>query len=156
MGTEKTPAEILAETLAALEKQVAEKTAAVRGEAPETSRKIEEAKADLEYLSLVERFNALGKQGQRYAIVDVTSHGKGFVVVVLGPKAELHRKAIGHLVKEDKLTDAKVIEITRDYVKHPSLEAFDAMIAEVPSVADVCFRAVSDLWGARARIRQEK
>lgn len=152
MSTEKTPAEILAD----LERQLAEKTAEVKGADPDTARKIEDAKADLEYLSLVQRFNAVGKQGQKYAIVDVTAHGKGFVVLVASPKAELHRKTISHLVKKDELTDAKILEITREYVRHPAIESFDAMVAEVPSVTDVCFAAVSDLWGARARIRLEK
>lgn len=150
--TAKTPAEILAE----LEAQIATKTTEIKGADPETSRKIEDAKADLEYLALVQRFNALGKQGQKYAIVDITSHGKGFVVVVNGPKAELHRKTISHLVKEDKLTSAKLLEITREYVKHPALDDFDTMIAEVPAVPDVCFEALQDLWGQRARIRLEK
>lgn len=152
MDAAKTPTEILAE----LEQQIAAKTTEIKGDDPDTARKISDAKSDLEFLALIERFNTLGKQGQKYAVVDVTSYGKGFVVVVNGPKAELHRKAISHLVKEDKLTDAKVLEITREYVKHPSLEVFDAMIAEVPSVQDVCFAAISDLWGARTRIRLEK
>lgn len=150
--TEKTPAEILAE----LEQQIAAKTTEIKGADPETSRKIEDAKADLEYLGLVEKFNALGKQGQKYAIVDVTSHGKGFIVLVNGPRAELHSKAVTHLAKQDGLTDAKVIEIVREYVKHPALETFDAMLTEVPSCMYVCFQAVQDLWGARARIRLEK
>lgn len=152
MSNEKTPAEILAE----LEQQVEAKTVAVKGADPETARKIEDAKADLAYLALVEKYNAIGRQGQKYAIVDVTSHGRGFVVLVTGPKAEVHRKSVQHLVKEDKLTDAKLHEITRDYVKHPSVEEFDAMVAELPSVTDVCFLAVQDLWGARAKIRLEK
>lgn len=149
---EKTPAEVLAE----LERQVAEKAAAVKGADPETARKIDDAKADLEYLGLVEKFNALGKQGQKYAIVDVTSHGHGFIVLVSSPKAELHRKTISHLVKDEKLTDAKIVEIVREYVKHPALETFDSMLSVLPSVADVCFAALTDLWGARARIRLEK
>lgn len=152
IATEKTPAEILAD----LEQQIASKTLEVRGEDVETQRKIESAKADLEYLELQKRFNALGKQGEKYAIVDVTAHGRGFVVVVTGPKAELHRKTITHLAKNDELTDAKLLEIARDYVKHPEIEAFDAMVAEVPDVQDVCFLAVKDLWGARARIRLAK
>lgn len=152
MSAEKTPAEILAE----LEGQIAAKTTEIKGEDPETARKIEDAKADLEYLALVQRFNAIGKQNQKYAIVDVTSYGKGFVVLVNGPKAELHRKTIAHLAKEDKLTDAKLLEVVREYVKHPSLEAFDAMVAEVPLCTDVCSAALQDLWGARARIRLEK
>lgn len=148
----KTPTEILAD----LELQIAAKTTEIRGEDPDTVRKIEDAKADLEYLALVQRFNALGKQGHKYAIVDVTSYGKGFVVLVNGPKAELHRKMISHLVKEDKLTDAKLLEITREYVKHPEIDAFDAMLTEVPAAQDVCFMALQDLWGQRARIRLEK
>lgn len=150
--SQKTPTEILAD----LEQQLATKTTEVRGEDPEIARKIEDAKADLDYLALVQRFNAIGKQGQKYAIVDVTSHGKGFVALVSSPKAEVHRKAIAHLAKTDDLTDAKLLEITREYVKHPAIETFDAMISEVPSVQDVCFLAVQDLWGARARIRLEK
>lgn len=149
---EKTPAEILSE----LEEQISAKTAEIKGADPETSKKIEDAKADLEYLSLVQKFNALGKHGQKYAIVDVTSHGKGFIVLVNGPKAEMHRKTVTHLVKEEKLTDAKLHEITREYVKHPSVEAFDAMVSELPVVTDICFMAVQDLWGQRARIRLEK
>lgn len=148
----KTPAEILAD----LEQQIAAKTTEVKGVDPETSRKIEDAKADLEYLGLVQRFDALGKHGQKYAIVDVTSYGKGFVVLVNGPKAELHRKTISHLVKEEKLDDEKLLAITREYVKHPALEDFDAMLAEVPSVQEVCFLALQDLWGQRARIRLAK
>jgi hypothetical protein len=147
-----TPTEILA----ALEQQLASKTIQVKGQDPETARKIEQAKADLEYLGLVERFNAVGKQGQKYAIVDVTEHGKGFVVLVLGPRAEVHRKAVAHLASKDELTNAKLVEIAREYVKHPSQEDFDAMLAEVPAVGEVCFAAISDLWGARARIRIEK
>lgn len=150
--TEKTPTEILAE----LEQQIAEKTLALKGDEPETTKKIEEAKADLEYLALQERFNALGKQDQKYAIVDVTSHGKGFVVLVTGPRAEVHRKAFAHLVRKDELTDAKILEITREYVRHPEVEAFDAMASELPAVVDVCFLAIQELWGARARIRQAK
>lgn len=149
---QKTPAEILAD----LEEEIATKTTAIKGADPETDRKIADAKTDLEYLALVERFNGLGKQGQRYAIVDVTSYGKGFVVLVNGPKAELHRKTITHLAKEDKLTDAKISEIVSEYVKHPSSEAFAAIVAEVPLCTDVCFAALQDLWGARARIRLEK
>jgi hypothetical protein len=152
MSTEKTPAEILAE----LEQQIAAKTTEIKGADPETARKIEDAKADLEYLALVQKFNALGKQGQKYAIVDVTSYGKGFLVLVNGPKAELHSKTISHLSKEDKLTDAKVQEIVREYVKHPSLEVFDAMIAEMPHSLFTCFAAIQDLWGTRAKIRLEK
>lgn len=150
--TEKTPAEILAD----LEQQIAAKTTAIKGADPETSRKISDAKDDLAYLALVEKFNALGKQGQKYAIVDVTAHGKGFVVLVTGPKAEIHRKTVSHLAKEEKLTNAKLLEIARDYVKHPTLEEFDAMVSELPAVTDVCFLAVEDLWGARAKIRLEK
>lgn len=152
MATEKTSAEILAE----LEQQVEARTKQVKGEDPETTRKIEDARADLEYLALVEKFNAFGKQGQKYAIVDVTSHGKGFVVLVNGPMAEVHRKTITHLVKNDQLTDEKLLEIAMTYVKHPSIEQFATMIAEVPSVQDMCNAAIQDLWGARARIRLEK
>jgi len=152
MTTEKTQAEILAE----LEQQVEARTKEVRGEDPETARKIETAKSDLEYLSLVEKFNAFGKQGQKYAIVDVTSHGKGFVVLVNGPLAEVHRKTITHLAKQDQLSDEKLLEITMSYVKHPSVEQFATMIAEVPLLQDMCSAAIQDLWGARARIRLEK
>ncbi len=148
----KTPTEILAE----LEQQIAAKTTEIKGEDPATAQKIDDAKADLEYLALVQRFNAIGKQGQKYAIVDVTSYGKGFVVLVNSPKAELHRKTITHLVKEDKLTDAKLLEITREYVKHPELETFDAMLTEVPAAQDICFMALQDLWGQRARVRLAK
>lgn len=149
---EKTPAEILAE----LEQQVAAKTIEVKGPDAATDRKIVTAKEDLEYLSLVQRFNAFGKQGQRYAIVDVTSHGKGFIVLVTGPKAEVHRKTISFLSKEDKLTDEKLLAIVYDYVQHPTREEFAAIIAETPDVQDMCVFAMKDLWGARARIRHEK
>lgn len=152
LATTRTPAEILA----ALEQELAAKTTEVKGEDPDTAKKIEVAKADLEYLALVQRFNAHGKQGQKYNVVDVTLHGLGFVVVVNSPKADLHRKAISHLVKEDKLTDAKVLEIVRDYVKHPALETFDEMVTEAPYVVDVCYAAITELWGQRARIRAEK
>lgn len=152
MATEKTSAEILSE----LEQQVEARTKQVKGEDPETARKIDDAKADLEYLALVEKFNSVGKQGQKYAIVDVTSYGKGFVVLVNGPMAEVHRKTITHLVKQDQLSDEKLLEITMSYVKHPPIEQFATMIAEVPSVQDMCTAAIQDLWGARARIRLEK
>ncbi|MDB4946233.1 MAG: hypothetical protein JWP97_5767 [Labilithrix sp.] len=151
-GAEKTPVEILAE----LEQQLAAKTLEIKGADPETARKIDDTKADLEYLGLVGKFNALGKQNQKYAIVDVTSHGKGFIVVAIGPKAEMHRKAVAALAKEDKLTDAKLLEIVRECVQHPALDTFDVLVAELPAVTDVCFLAVQDLWGARAKIRLEK
>ncbi len=150
--SEKSPADILAE----LERQVEARKAEVLGSDPETARKIEEAKADLEYLDLVQRFSKLGKQGQKFAIVDVSAHGKGFIVLVTGPKAELHHKTLAHLVKEDSVTPEQVLAIVREYVKHPSVEAFDAIVAETPSVVDVCLAAIHDLWGARAKIRQEK
>lgn len=150
--TTKTPAEILAE----LEAEIARRTIEVKGEDPDTARKIEDAKGDLEYLALVERFNRLGKQGQKYSIIDVTAHGRGFIVVVLGPRAELHRKTVAALAREDKLTDAKLLEIAREYVQHPKPEEFDAMAAELPLIVDPCFMAVQELWGARAKIRLAK
>lgn len=151
-STEKTPAEILAE----LERQLEAKTVEVKGADPETAQKIESAKSDLEYLALVQRFNAQGKQGQKYAIVDITSHGLGFVVLVNGPRAELHSKTIAHLATEGKVTDEKVLEITREYVQHPSPEVFDKILSEAPRAGFVCWQALTDLWGERARIRQEK
>lgn len=151
-ATEKTPDEILAD----LKQLIEDKTLEVRGPEAETHKKIAEAKSDLEYLELEKRFNALGKQGEKYAIVDVTGHGKGFIVLVTGPKAEVHRKSVTHLVKDDAFTVAKMLEITRDYVKHPEPEVFDAIAAELPMVTDVCFAAIQDLWGARARIRLAK
>lgn len=154
MSTEnpKTPAEILAE----LEAEIAKRSIEVKGEDPDTAKKIDEARADLEYLALVERFGKIGKQDQKWSIVDVTAHGRGFIVLVLGPRAEVHRKTVQALARDEKLTDAKLLEIVREYVQHPKLEEFDAMTSELPVLVDPCFLAVQDLWGARAKVRREK
>lgn len=149
----KTPAEILAE----LEQLVAERTVAVKGEDPETARKIEDAQADLEYLALVAKFNQLGKQDHAYTIVDLTAHGQGFVVLVINERAELHRRMIQQAAKgDDAIFDAKATEIVRECVKHPALDVYDAVASKLPAVPNICLMAVQDLWGARAKIRRGK
>lgn len=136
----KSPADELAE----LQKRKADREAA---------RKVENTAAEIERLTLEEKFEAElgGAVGRTFAMVDVSGLGEGFVVLKLGEAALLN----AFMAAKDN--DAVTTEaFVLPNVVHPARDEYRKLVMRRPVVAARCAGALVELYGLKAKDDQGK